>query len=100
MQYWVGLSPDYTNAIQVCTIVKNSYIEGVSPFFWYPIELVGLGLGSFFKSSARLLRLAKKPGRSELWLTIKICSVGITAIGMIGYVVKILSAFIASSFPG
>ena len=47
-----------------------------------------------------MLRLAKKPGRSELWLTIKICSVGITAIGMIGYVVKILSAFIASSFPG
>ncbi|MCW4021093.1 MAG: protein translocase SEC61 complex subunit gamma [Candidatus Bathyarchaeota archaeon] len=51
------------------------------------------------KSCSRLLRLARKPGRSELWLTIKICSLGITVIGLIGFVIKLLSTFIASSFP-
>jgi protein translocase SEC61 complex gamma subunit len=51
------------------------------------------------KSSKRVLRLARKPGRSELWLTIKICSVGITAIGLIGFIIKLLSIFITSGFP-
>ncbi|MCW4026450.1 MAG: protein translocase SEC61 complex subunit gamma [Candidatus Bathyarchaeota archaeon] len=59
-----------------------------------------MGLGSFLKSSSRLLRTARKPGRSELWLTIKICAVGIIAIGFIGFIIKFLSFIIASSFPG
>ena len=51
------------------------------------------------RSCGRLLRLAKKPDRSELWLTIKICLLGVVAIGLIGYVIKILAGFIVSSFP-
>jgi protein translocase SEC61 complex gamma subunit len=58
-----------------------------------------LGLGSFLKSSSRLLRLARKPDRTELWLTIKICALGIVVIGMIGFVIKLLSAFLTSLFP-
>jgi protein translocase SEC61 complex gamma subunit len=53
-----------------------------------------------FKSFTRLLKLARKPGKDEIWLTIKVCSVGIVAIGFIGFIVKILSALLASSFPG
>ncbi len=51
------------------------------------------------KSCGRLLRLAKKPDRSELWLSIKICLLGVVAIGFIGYIIKILAGFIVSSFP-
>lgn len=58
--------------------------------------MVDLGLGSFLKSSARLLRLAKKPDRGELWLSIKICLVGIVAIGFIGFIIKMLAGFIAA----
>jgi len=36
--------------------------------------------------------LAKKPGREELWLSIKICLLGIAAIGVVGYIIKIMSA--------
>jgi len=36
--------------------------------------------------------LAKKPGRDELWLSIKICLLGIAAIGVVGYIIKIMSA--------
>jgi len=59
-----------------------------------------LGFASFIRSCVRLLRLARKPGRSELWQTIKICSAGILLVGLIGFVIKLLSAFISSAFPG
>jgi len=49
-----------------------------------------LGLRSFFQSASRLLKLATKPGRTELWLSIKICFLGILAIGGIGYLIKII----------
>jgi protein translocase SEC61 complex gamma subunit len=49
-----------------------------------------LGLRSFFQSASRLLKLATKPGRTELWLSIKICFLGIIAIGGIGYLIKII----------
>jgi len=61
--------------------------------------MVNLRLGSFLKSCIRLLRLAKKPDRSELWLSVKICFIGVLAIGLIGFVIKLLASFIVSSFP-
>jgi len=59
-----------------------------------------LKFASFLRSCLRLLRLARKPGRSELWQSIKICSAGIMLVGMIGFTIKLLSALIASAFPG
>jgi protein translocase SEC61 complex gamma subunit len=53
-----------------------------------------LGLRDFLSQCARTLKLAIKPGRSELWLSIKICFLGICAIGLIGYVIKVISAVI------
>jgi len=50
-----------------------------------------MGLRSFLSQSARMLRLAVKPGRSELWLSIKICILGLGAVGLIGFVIKLLS---------
>jgi protein translocase SEC61 complex gamma subunit len=39
-----------------------------------------------------LLKLAKKPGRDELWLSIKICFLGIVVIGIVGFIIKFVSA--------
>jgi len=50
-----------------------------------------MGLRSFLSSARRLLRLATKPGRSELWLSIKICFLGIALVGVIGFVIKLIS---------
>ena len=55
-----------------------------------------MGLRSFFQSASRLLKLATKPGRSELWLSIKICFLGTLAIGGIGFLIKLIS----SALPG
>lgn len=54
---------------------------------------------SFLKSCARLLRLAKKPGRREFSLTIRICLLGIVAIGTIGFIIKFVSAMLQGFSP-
>jgi protein translocase SEC61 complex gamma subunit len=51
-----------------------------------------LGLMSFLSSCKRLLKLAKKPGRTELWLSIRICFLGIIAIGVVAFIIKFISA--------
>ena len=56
-----------------------------------------MGLRDFLAQCGRTLRLANKPGRSELWLSIKICFLGIAAIGLIGYVIKVISAVLNPS---
>jgi len=50
-----------------------------------------MGIRSWLTQAARTLKLAVKPGRTELWLSIKISVLGIGAIGLIGFVIKLLS---------
>lgn len=50
-----------------------------------------MGLRSFISGAARLLRLAKKPGRSELWLSVKICMLGVAVVGVVGFIIKFIS---------
>jgi protein translocase SEC61 complex gamma subunit len=51
-----------------------------------------MGLRDFLTQCGRTLKLAVKPGRSELWLSIKICLLGMGAIGLIGFIIKLLSS--------
>jgi protein translocase SEC61 complex gamma subunit len=41
-----------------------------------------------------MLKLAKKPGREELWLSLRICFLGIIVIGLIGFVIKLMVALL------
>ncbi len=50
-----------------------------------------MGIRSWLSQAARTLKLAIKPGRSELWLSMKISLLGIGVIGLVGFVVKLLS---------
>jgi protein translocase SEC61 complex gamma subunit len=50
-----------------------------------------MGIKSWLQQAARTLKLAVKPDREELWLSIKISFLGIGAIGLIGFVIKIIS---------
>ena len=50
-----------------------------------------MGIKSWLTQAARTLKLAVKPGREELWLSIKISLLGIGAVGLIGFVIKLLS---------
>ena len=50
-----------------------------------------MGIRSWLSQAARTLKLAVKPGRTELWLSIKISLLGIGAVGLVGFVIKLLS---------
>lgn len=51
-----------------------------------------MGLRDFLNQCARTMKLAVKPGRSELWLSIKICLLGLGAVGLVGFIIKLLSS--------
>ena len=53
-----------------------------------------MGLRSFLSSARRLMKLAIKPGRDELWISIRICVLGVLVIGALGYIIKIISSFL------
>ena len=51
-----------------------------------------MGIKSWLTQAARTLKLASKPDREELWLSIKISALGIGVIGLIGFVIKFLAS--------
>jgi protein translocase SEC61 complex gamma subunit len=55
-----------------------------------------MGLRSFLTQAGRTLKLTIKPGRSELWLSIKICVLGIGLVGVVGFVIKLIASVLQS----
>jgi len=42
----------------------------------------------------RLLRLATKPGRTEFWLLLRVCVLGVVVVGVVGFVIRFVFALI------
>ncbi len=57
-----------------------------------------MGIRSWLTQAARTLKLTVKPGREELWLSIKISLLGIGVVGLVGFVIKLLAEAL-SGFP-
>jgi protein translocase SEC61 complex gamma subunit len=55
-----------------------------------------MGIRDWLSQAARTLKLASKPDREELWLSLKITVLGMGAVGLIGFVIKL----IATAIPG
>jgi protein translocase SEC61 complex gamma subunit len=50
-----------------------------------------MSIKSWLTQAARTLKLAVKPDRDELWLSIRISLLGIGVVGIIGFIIKLLS---------
>ena len=59
-----------------------------------------MGIKSWLTQATRTLKLATKPGREELWLSIKISLLGIGIVGVVGFVIKLLSYAIGGASSG
>ena len=59
-----------------------------------------MGIRSWLSQAGRTLKLAIKPGRDELWLSIKISVLGIGLVGIIGFVIKLLSYALGGAASG
>ena len=53
-----------------------------------------MGTASFYKRAMRILKLAKRPDRSEVFLVIKITVAGMAILGLIAYVIRSVLAAI------
>ncbi|PWI49187.1 protein translocase SEC61 complex subunit gamma [Candidatus Heimdallarchaeota archaeon B3_Heim] len=49
-----------------------------------------MGSASFYKRALRIMRLAKKPDRSEVSLVIKITIAGMAILGFIAFVIRFI----------
>jgi protein translocase SEC61 complex gamma subunit len=53
-----------------------------------------MGVRDFLESSRRLLRVTSRPSRTEVWLLVKISFLGVTIVGAIGFMIRILFLFV------
>jgi protein translocase SEC61 complex gamma subunit len=59
-----------------------------------------MGIKSWLQQAARTLKLASKPDRTELWLSIKISLLGIGAVGLIGFVIRLMASVLTGGQVG
>jgi protein translocase SEC61 complex gamma subunit len=58
------------------------------------LSAINMGIRSWLTQAARTIKLATKPGRDELWLSIKISLLGIGAVGLVGFLIRLIAAII------
>jgi protein translocase SEC61 complex gamma subunit len=58
-----------------------------------------MGIRDFFISFKRLTKIIKKPSNQELWASIKVSLIGMTIIGVIGFIIKFLATMLQSTTP-
>lgn len=48
----------------------------------------------FLRSMGKVLKLSRKPDYDELKLSLKICFVGLIAVGVFGFIIQLISTII------
>lgn len=56
-----------------------------------------MGLREFLEDASRLLKVVRKPTREEYWMLLRMCVLGMTLIGVYGFIILYLSTVIASA---
>ncbi|MCL1965921.1 MAG: preprotein translocase subunit SecE [Candidatus Bathyarchaeota archaeon] len=46
------------------------------------------------------MKLAVKPGRDELWISMKVSVLGIGVVGVIGFAIKLIGSFLSGGLGG
>ncbi|MHA1934814.1 MAG: protein translocase SEC61 complex subunit gamma [Candidatus Thorarchaeota archaeon] len=57
-----------------------------------------MGLSDFINDSRRIMKLATKPSRKELWMSTRISLLAMVAIGMLSFIIQILMTLVTSSW--
>lgn len=57
-----------------------------------------MGLGNFIKESRRILKLATKPARKELWMSTKVSLLAMVLVGMLSFMIQILMTLITADW--
>jgi len=51
-------------------------------------------VGIFWENTKRIIRLSRKPTRKEIWMQFKISMLALFAVGVVGFIIKLVFNFI------
>jgi protein translocase SEC61 complex gamma subunit len=57
-----------------------------------------LGISEFIQESRRILKLATKPSRTELWTSTKITILAMVLVGMLSFIVQVFMTTITATW--
>lgn len=57
-----------------------------------------MGVGSFINESRRILKLATKPSRKELWTSTKISLLAMFLVGLLSFIVQAIMTVLTSNW--
>jgi protein translocase SEC61 complex gamma subunit len=57
-----------------------------------------MGVGEFINESRRILKLATKPTRKELWLSIRVSLLGMVLVGVLSFIIQIIMTLITGNW--
>lgn len=57
-----------------------------------------MGVGEFINESRRILKLATKPTRKELWLSLRVSLLGLVLVGVLSFIIQIIMTLITGNW--
>ncbi|RDE15113.1 MAG: protein translocase SEC61 complex subunit gamma [Candidatus Thorarchaeota archaeon] len=57
-----------------------------------------MGISSFINDSRRILKLATKPSRSELWTSTKISLLAMLLVGVVSFIIQVIMTVVTSDW--
>jgi len=57
-----------------------------------------MGIGEFINDSRRILKLATKPSRKELWTSAKVSLLAMVLVGMVSFIIQIIMVTITGQW--
>ena len=57
-----------------------------------------MGVGSFINDSRRILKLATKPSRSELWTSTKVSLLAMVVVGALSFIIQVIMTLLTSNW--
>ncbi|OLS26345.1 MAG: Protein translocase subunit SecE [Candidatus Thorarchaeota archaeon AB_25] len=57
-----------------------------------------MGVGEFINDSRRILKLATKPSRKELWMSSRVSVLAMILVGMVSFIIQIVMTLITGNW--
>jgi len=57
-----------------------------------------MGVGSFINDSRRILKLATKPSKKELWMSARVSILAMFLVGMLSFVIQIVMSLLTAKW--
>ncbi|MFX1578729.1 MAG: protein translocase SEC61 complex subunit gamma [Promethearchaeota archaeon] len=57
-----------------------------------------MGVGDFINESRRILKLATKPSRKELWLSTRVSLLAMILVGMVSFIIQIVMTLLTGNW--